>query len=94
MEKEQHPGQHRNASLGDRIDHWRNVSSSQGSNHCQHEPDPVYTSTSPMHGMSCRKRPMVLKRYPPAQVCLLVVKRTDGKGPALCLEAPGCVSSM
>ncbi|KAM6249555.1 uncharacterized protein M6G45_009669 isoform 4-T4 [Spheniscus humboldti] len=51
MEKEQHPGQHRNASLGDRIDHWRNVSSSQGSNHCQHEPDPVYTSTSPMHGV-------------------------------------------
>lgn len=30
---------------------------------------------------------------PPAQVCLLVVKHSDGTGPALCREAPGTVSS-
>ncbi|XP_009283076.1 PREDICTED: uncharacterized protein LOC103903570 [Aptenodytes forsteri] len=43
--------------------------------------------------VSSGKRLVVLNRYPPAQVCLPVVKRTDGKGPALCLEAPGSVSS-
>ncbi|KAM9259495.1 uncharacterized protein RDI95_004737 isoform 1-T11 [Morus bassanus] len=29
---------------------------------------------------------------PPAQVCLLVIKHSEGNGPSLCLEAPGSVS--
>lgn len=33
------------------IDRQRSVCSFQGPNHCQHETDPVYTSTSPMRGV-------------------------------------------
>ena len=36
---------------------------------------------------------VMLKRCPPARVCLPVVKRGEGKGPSLCLGAPGSVSS-